>query len=297
LRGKFITKLEGAKHINGGEGSNGVFLESGNGTFCGIDPMVVRGNELDVDCFGPDVLLNCGGTLVVHHVKRRMVASSFQYRDYFGECLYHGSISARGHGLDDDCIEIVYVGNKHILHTFERADREGTGNVGIHGASYGIGKRGKTEHILHSTDFLRGKHLINLGMHGNNVGLHIAHRGCVGLVPVHVSLSLVVEHGRWFLINVGVRPGMVVSSSLRSSAPRSIDAGREHMIWWMQWAYLAVKEVASILEANAEVGVAVGSAWLVVVGLAALSPVFLVRGTIHKPVWVHLLPQMMMQPR
>ncbi len=46
-------------------------------------------------------------------------------------------------------------------------------------------------------------------------------------------LSVVVEHGRWFSINVEVRPGMVASSSLRSSAQRSVDAGREHMIWWM----------------------------------------------------------------
>ncbi len=74
------------------------------------------------------------------------------------------------------------------MHTFERADREGAGDVGIHGASDGIGKHSKTEHILHSTDFLGGKHAINLGTCGNNVRLHIAHGGCVGLVPAHVSL-------------------------------------------------------------------------------------------------------------
>ena len=47
------------------------------------------------------------------------------------------------------------------------------------------------------------------------------------------ALSVAVEHGRWFLINVIVKPGMVASSSLRSSAQRSVDAGGEHMIWWM----------------------------------------------------------------
>ncbi len=46
-------------------------------------------------------------------------------------------------------------------------------------------------------------------------------------------LSVAVEHDRWFLINDLVRQGMVASSSLRSSALRSVDAGREHMIWWM----------------------------------------------------------------
>ncbi len=74
------------------------------------------------------------------------------------------------------------------MHTFEGADREGAGDVGIHGTSYGISKHGKTEHILHSTDFLRGEHAINLGTRGDNVGLNIARGGCIGLLLVHVSL-------------------------------------------------------------------------------------------------------------
>jgi hypothetical protein len=42
------------------------------------------------------------------------------------------------------------------------------------------------------------------------------------------------------------------------------------------------------------INIAVRGAWLLVaVELAAWSPAFLVRGTIHKPVRVHLLPQMM----
>ncbi len=117
-----------------------------------------------------------------------MVAARFQYGDEFGECLYHGRVCARWHGPDNNCIKVIDVGNKHILHTFEGADREGTGDVGIHGAHYGISKRGKAEHILYSTGFLRGKHAINLGMCGNNVGLHAACGGCIGLVASHVSL-------------------------------------------------------------------------------------------------------------
>ncbi len=52
---------------------------------------------------------------------------------------------------------------------------------------------------------------------------------CCCMCPVSVA----AEHGIWFLINVVGRPGMVASSSLRSSAQRSIDAGGEHMIRWM----------------------------------------------------------------
>ncbi len=90
--------------------------------------------------------------------------------------------------MDDDCIKIIDIGNKHILHTFEGAEREGAGDVGIHGACYGIGKHGKPAHLLHSTGFLRGKHVINLSTCGDNVGLHVTCGGCTGLVALHVSL-------------------------------------------------------------------------------------------------------------
>jgi hypothetical protein len=44
-------------------------------------------------------------------------------------------------------------------------------------------------------------------------------------------LPVAEERSRWFLINVVVRLGMVASSSMRSSAQRSVAAGEEHMIW------------------------------------------------------------------
>ncbi len=183
-----IPELEGAKHINGGKGGYEVFLECGNGALGGICSMVVGGDNLDVDCFTTDVLLHHGGTFVVHYVQSRMEAAGFQYGDDFSECFYHGSIGARWHGPDNYCIKVVDVGNKHVLHTFKGADREGTGDISIHGARYGFGKRGKAEHILHRTDFLRGKHAINLGTCKDNVGLHVVHGGCIGLVFLHVSL-------------------------------------------------------------------------------------------------------------
>jgi hypothetical protein len=180
--------LEGAKHINGGKGNDEVFLECGDGTLGGICLMVVQGDKLDANCFRLDVFLDCGGTLVVHYVQCWMVAVGFQDGDDYGECLYHGSTGARRHGPGNDCIKVIDVGNKHIFHTFEGSDREDAGDAGIHGACYGIGKRGKAEHILHSTDFLRGKHAINIGTCGDNVRLHVTCGSCIGLVPLHVSL-------------------------------------------------------------------------------------------------------------
>jgi hypothetical protein len=100
--------LEGAKHINGGKGNDEVFLECGDGALGGINGCA--GDELDIDCFGPDVLLDCSRTLIVHYVQCQMVASRFQYGDDFGERLYHGSIGARWHGPDNDCIEVRNVG-------------------------------------------------------------------------------------------------------------------------------------------------------------------------------------------
>jgi hypothetical protein len=110
-------------------------------------------------------------------------------------------------------------------------------------------------------------------------------------------LLVAVEHGRWFLINVVVRLGMVTSSSLGSSALRNVDAGGEHMIWWVLQAYLAAEDVASMLAATAAVDDVRRGAWLVVAdGLVAWTPRF-VRGNIHRTVRVHLLPQIMVQPR
>jgi hypothetical protein len=90
-----------------------------------------------------------------------------------------------------------------------------------------------------------------------------------------------VERGRRFFINVVVRPGMV---ALRSSARRSVDAGGEHMIWWIQRAYLAAYDIASMLAATAAVDNILRGRWVVVAdGLVAWTPGFL-RGTIHRPV-------------
>ncbi len=75
------------------------------------------------------ISLTCGRNLSQSWRGHRIstVASRFQYGDDFGECLNHESINARRHGPDNDYIKFVDVGNNHILHTFEGADREGTG--------------------------------------------------------------------------------------------------------------------------------------------------------------------------
>ncbi len=117
------------------------------------------------------------------------------------------------------------------------------------------------------------------------------------LCPRMCPLSVAVERGRWFLISAGVSPEMVVSSSLCSSALRSVADGEEHMNWWMQWAYSAADNVASTLVAMAKVGTAVGGVWSMEPGGFAAWESWALRGIIHSPVWVHLWPQMIVQPR
>jgi hypothetical protein len=101
-------------------------------------------------------------------------------------------------------------------------------------------------------------------------------------------LLVAVEQGRWFLISAGVSPGMVASSSLRLSAPRSVADGGEHMHWWMSREYLSVDNVVSTLVAITKVGVAVGVVRALEMGGFAAWALVSLRGTIYKLVRVHL---------
>ncbi len=85
----------------------------------------------------------------------------------------------------------------------------------------------------------------------------------------------------------------MASSSLRSSAWRRQGA---HDLVDVA-AYSAAENVASILAATVAVDDIQRGAWLVVAdGLVAWTPI-LMRGTIHKPMRVHLLPQIMVRQR
>ncbi len=55
-------------------------------------------------------------------------------------------------------------------------------------------------------------------------------------------------------------------------------------------------DVATMLAATAAVDDVLWSGWVVLAdGLVDWTPGFM-RGTIHRPVWVHLLPQIMVRP-
>ncbi len=99
-----------------------------------------------------------------------------------------------------------------------------------------------------------------------------------------------VDRGRWAQINAGVSPGMVCSLVLLSRASRRVVASGEHSSWGTFRAYLAAEEVVSTFAANLmEIGL--------VVGMDVGGVVISAKGIIHRPVRVHLWPQMIVLPR
>ena len=118
-------------------------------------------------------------------------------------------------------------------------------------------------------------------------------RWCLICVGAFVPLSVVVERGRWFLISVDVRPGMVASSSLWLSALGSVTDGGEHMHWWMYWTYSAAGDAVCGVDICGH-----GKDWVWSLETGGSVPWALgpLRGTIPKPVLVHLCPQMIVRP-
>jgi hypothetical protein len=114
-----VEKLQGAKHVNSCEGGNKVFFKRGDGMFHSIDAVVVWWDQLDVHLVGSDVLLNRLGALVVHHIQCWLVIASTKYCKHFGEGRDERGVGAGWHWSHNDCINVVDVHNKDILHVLE----------------------------------------------------------------------------------------------------------------------------------------------------------------------------------
>ncbi len=87
--------------------------------FRGVDKVIVRWDQMDAHLVGLDVLLNHLGAIVVHHIQCWLVIVSTEYREHFGEGGNERGIGAGWHWLHDDCVEVVDVSNKDILHVLE----------------------------------------------------------------------------------------------------------------------------------------------------------------------------------
>ena len=65
---KLIPELKGTELVNGGKGSNEMFFEGCNGSFSGVDTMIVWRDELNVDLACFDVLFYRRRTFIIHHI-------------------------------------------------------------------------------------------------------------------------------------------------------------------------------------------------------------------------------------
>ncbi len=96
-----------------------MFFESSDGSFGGIDTMVMRRDQLNHHPVGADVFLNRFGAFVVHDVQCWLIVLSMQNGKDFVEGSNEGGISARGHWADNDGVEVIDVSNKDVNYVFE----------------------------------------------------------------------------------------------------------------------------------------------------------------------------------
>jgi hypothetical protein len=87
-----------------------------------------------------------------------------------------------------------------------------------------------------------------------------------------------------------VSPGMVTSSELVANARSRVAARGKQRAWWMKRACSAAVDVALMLAATA-----IGRA--LAVACSGMRAGDVVRGVIHRPVHVHLLPHRIVLPR
>ncbi len=117
-----------------------------------------------------------------------MVVLHAKYGKDVRECGDEGCIGAGWHRPHDDCVGVVYLRNKNVLHIPEGPDRQGAGEISIHGASGGIGKGSIADHIVNHAGFLRGQHVVNLFVCGNDARLGVTRGSCVRAMLMHVAL-------------------------------------------------------------------------------------------------------------
>ncbi len=96
-----------------------MFFESSDGLFGSIDTTVMWREQLNHLPVGTDVLLNCFGAFVVRDIQCWLVVLSMQNSKDFGEGGNEGGVSARGHLVDNDGVEVIDVGSKDVNHVLE----------------------------------------------------------------------------------------------------------------------------------------------------------------------------------
>ncbi len=87
---------------------------------------------MDVHFVGLDMRFDRLGTFVAHYVEGGSIALHSKGGEDVGEGRNHGGVVLGGHCMHEDCVEVVDVGNKDVLHILEGAHWECTGEVCVH---------------------------------------------------------------------------------------------------------------------------------------------------------------------
>ncbi len=87
--------------------------------FSPIYLVIVGGDEVDAHVVAPDVGFNCLGALIVHDIECGHISTGVEGCEDVFERGNNCSISPGWYDADKDGIEVINIGNKHVLHVAE----------------------------------------------------------------------------------------------------------------------------------------------------------------------------------
>ncbi len=93
-----------------------MLFECGNRTLGRIDSVVMGRDKVDVHAVGPDMGFDGLGTLIVYVIECWCISTCIQVGENVGECCNHGAIVSGWHCSYKDCIQIINICYKHVLH-------------------------------------------------------------------------------------------------------------------------------------------------------------------------------------
>ncbi len=110
-----------------------MLFESCNCEFGGNDSVIVGWDKGNVHMIISYVCFDGLGAFIVRYIEDGCIPAGVEeVGKNVCECCNHGTIIFGRHGMDKNCIWVVNVHHKHILHVAEGLHGEGTSAVGVH---------------------------------------------------------------------------------------------------------------------------------------------------------------------
>ena len=112
--------MEGPRCVGAAESLDEVILEGLDGSFGGVDTVVVGLNELPAAVFGLEESFERSGGLVVRDVEDGLVSLVFQFLKDGLKRVDDGGVLDVGDGAGKDVVVVVIIGHKKILISVRR---------------------------------------------------------------------------------------------------------------------------------------------------------------------------------